>query len=597
MRTLLLFRWAPGCGKSTFIEQNGLKPFTLCADDFRMQYASPNLCVNWEIHIPQHINWVAWDSLFTALEYRMGNGEFTVIDATNSKTAEMNKYKKLTEEYRYRIYIVDFTNIPIEEVKRRNKLRPEWKRVPEEAIDNMYSRFSTQKIPSWIKAITPEGVKDLKWRCIEIDSNKYKEVVHIGDIHWCYKTLMKALPNGIEEDKYYIFLWDYIERWPDSVKVLDYIESIIDLPNVACLEGNHESYLWIYSTGKISKSRWFNNITLPQLIGGWWNEKRMRMFVRKLLQCLYYSYDWKKVLCTHGGISNPNFDIIFPLGLTCIPTRTLIHWVGWYDDTKESDTNFAKWDIYNIHAHRNVEDTEVKNTANLEGWVEFGKELRLAILNGEWLSMVKVPTCDDMSHLEDAEWIKQDITVKQFVEWLRNNKHISEKNVNWHISSFNFTRWAFSKHHRDKETIKARGLFINTTTYKIVARAYNKFFNVDEQKSTMLFSIGKNATFPIIWYKKYNGYLWIIWYDEESDSLIYTSKSEIWWPHALWLREIVENSWVDLDKVKDCLKENLCSLVFEVIDPINDPHIIKYDTREVILLDCIKNVINFNSSI
>ena len=39
------------------------------------------------------------------------------------------------------------TDIPIDEVKRRNKQRPKWKRVPEEAIDNMYSRFSTQKVP------------------------------------------------------------------------------------------------------------------------------------------------------------------------------------------------------------------------------------------------------------------------------------------------------------------------------------------------------------------------------------------------------------------------------------------------------------------
>ena len=32
MRTLLLMRGAPGCGKSTFIKQHGLEPYTLCAD-------------------------------------------------------------------------------------------------------------------------------------------------------------------------------------------------------------------------------------------------------------------------------------------------------------------------------------------------------------------------------------------------------------------------------------------------------------------------------------------------------------------------------------------------------------------------------------
>jgi len=592
MRTLLLFRWAPWCGKSTFIKEHWLEPYTLCADTFRMLYSSPTLYVNGEVHIPQNVNGVAWDNLFSCLEYRMQNGEFTVIDATNSKTVEMNKYKKLADEYRYRLYIVDMTDIPIEEVKRRNKLRPEWKWVPEEAIDNMYSRFSTQKIPSWIKVIKPEEVDGLlRWRAVEIPDT-YKEVVHIGDIHWCYETLMSALPNGIEEDKFYIFLWDYYERGPEDVKTLDFMESIIDLPNVVCLEWNHETHLWTYGIGKIPRSKHFMGYTVNELIEWGWDAKRMRIFMKKLLQCYYYTFKGKTVLCTHWGISNSNFEELFPLGLTCIATMDLIHWVGSYNDTWECDSNFAKGDIIQIHWHRNIEDKQIEWIANLEWWVEWGKELRVAILNDK-LEIVKYPYKDRIPSKEEFFWVKQDITVKQFIESLRKNKYINEKNVQWNISSFNFTRWAFSRSHWDRETVKARWLFINTNTYKIVARAYNKFFNVDEQKSTMLFSIGQNAHFPIVGYKKYNGYLWIIWYDEESDELVFTSKSEVGWPHAQRLKEIVMEKGIDLNKVKDYLKENFCSLVFEVIDPVNDAHIIKYTERDVILLDCVKNTINF----
>lgn len=50
-----------------------------------------------------------WNMLMQMLEIRMKNGEFTVIDATNSKTSEMNKYKHLCDQYRYRMYCVDFT--------------------------------------------------------------------------------------------------------------------------------------------------------------------------------------------------------------------------------------------------------------------------------------------------------------------------------------------------------------------------------------------------------------------------------------------------------------------------------------------------------
>lgn len=42
MRVLLLFRGAPGCGKSTYIHENGLDSYTLSADTIRMQYSSPH---------------------------------------------------------------------------------------------------------------------------------------------------------------------------------------------------------------------------------------------------------------------------------------------------------------------------------------------------------------------------------------------------------------------------------------------------------------------------------------------------------------------------------------------------------------------------
>lgn len=148
MRTLLLLRGSAGCGKSTWIEKNGLKQYTLSPDEIRVMHQSPILMPDGTHGISQSNDKSVWAILFTLLEYRMQKGEFTVIDATNSKTSEMNRYKTMCDTYRYRIYCVDFTDIPIDEVKRRNAGRPEVKRVPDEVIDKMYSRFATQKIPS-----------------------------------------------------------------------------------------------------------------------------------------------------------------------------------------------------------------------------------------------------------------------------------------------------------------------------------------------------------------------------------------------------------------------------------------------------------------
>ena len=105
MRTLLLLRGAPGCGKTTWISQNGLKKYTLSADDIRTLCSSPELLITGERKICQGTDTLVWNTLFKLLESRMNRGEFTVIDATNSKTSEMNRYKELCEKYRYRIFL------------------------------------------------------------------------------------------------------------------------------------------------------------------------------------------------------------------------------------------------------------------------------------------------------------------------------------------------------------------------------------------------------------------------------------------------------------------------------------------------------------
>ena len=101
----------------------------------------------------------------------MEKGEFTVIDATNSKTSEISRYKEFADKYKYIIYIVDMTDLSIEECKRRNAARlPEYKRVPESAIDKMYARFATQKVPSGIKVIKHNELNTILYRPIDLNN-------------------------------------------------------------------------------------------------------------------------------------------------------------------------------------------------------------------------------------------------------------------------------------------------------------------------------------------------------------------------------------------------------------------------------------------
>ena len=95
MRVLLLFRGAPGVGKSTYIKEHGLESYVLSPDTIRMQCQSPVLDINGKQCIGMNHEKFVWETLFKILEFRMQRGDFTVIDATNSKTSEMNQYKTL----------------------------------------------------------------------------------------------------------------------------------------------------------------------------------------------------------------------------------------------------------------------------------------------------------------------------------------------------------------------------------------------------------------------------------------------------------------------------------------------------------------------
>ena len=243
MRVLLLMRGAMGCGKSTFIKQNGLKPYTLCADDIRLLCQAPVLGKDGNYCISQKNEKVVWQTLFNILEVRMKRGEFTVIDATNTKTSEMNRYKDLAKKYRYRIYCVDMTDVPIEVAKERNKKRDPIKYVPEEAIDRAYARFATQKIPSGIKAIKPNELDTIFYK--PIDLSEYDKVHVIGDIHGCYTALMEFMNNyDVNANEFFIFLGDYLDRGLENVQTLEYLLDIWENhKNVYFLEGNHEAHL------------------------------------------------------------------------------------------------------------------------------------------------------------------------------------------------------------------------------------------------------------------------------------------------------------------------------------------------------------------
>ena len=411
----------------------------------------------------------------------MSRGEFTVIDATCSKTSDIKQYKDLADQYRYRMYIVDFTDIPLETCLAQNKLRPEWKQVPNESIRKIYARFDTQKIPSGVKLIKRDDLNTLLEE--PIDLSNYSKIVFIGDIHGCYDTLMQYpdFKDGLKDDVEYIFLGDFTDRGNQNVEVLNFINSIKNKPNVCLLEGNHEQWIYCYGHDIPAKSKEFETITRKELINKEFDKKVARELYRKLRQFSHFTYNGLEVLACHGGIPNLNTNLLY------LPTRDFIHGVGQYSDyltiadTWMKDT---KENQYLVHGHRNTEGTNIDvadRVFNLEGRVEFGGKLRIVELTKDlkW-NFIYLDSIQPIINIEEDKRYEE----LPILEQLRSNRFIQEKDLGNDISSFNFTREAFYDRNWTNQTILARGLFLNNKTGEVVARSYEKFFKVNEVRKT-----------------------------------------------------------------------------------------------------------------
>lgn len=591
MRTLLILRGAPGAGKSTWIKENCLERYTLCPDEIRLLCSSLEHSADGRYAIAHNKETESktWKILFDLLDYRMSRGEFTIIDGTASKTKDIQQYKDLADQYRYRMFCVDFTDVPLEQCLAQNKQRPEWKWVPEEAIKNIYARFATQKVPAGVKVIKPNEFDQLLEK--PFDMSEYKKVVFIGDIHGCYTTLMQYFKDGIDPNVAYIFTGDYIDRGNENAETMKFLVSIMNEPNVCFLEGNHERSLRFYGNGIASSSKAFENVAKKQFICGGFSEKEARMFYRKLRQMSHFTYKGLEILACHGGIPNMDTNLLF------MPTHDFIKGVGGYSDYKtiaETWMRDTSENTYLIHGHRNTEKDEVRiadRVFNLEGGVEFGGQLRILELNDalEW-NVIELDDCQPITEELNTE-NRPLVSVEDAITYLRNNAFIQEKPLGDGISSFNFTREAFYKKNWNRQTILARGLFMDTVNNKIMARSYEKFFKINEVKETELFSLRERLQFPVKAWVKENGYLGIVSYDYNKDDLFIASKSTNHGDYAKLFSEILEPFKKNLLK---CLKyfydtENPITLVFEVENVEYDPHIIKYENNRVVLLDAIKN--------
>ncbi len=603
MRQLYILRGLPGSGKSSFVAKSGLSAYTLAPDDIRLIMGGPVLNADGRMIMPMKDDAAVWKLLRETLENRMARGELLVVDATHTLPSYFHDYAKLAQKYRYKAYAVDFTDVPLEICKERNKGRVSYKIVDDSVLEKMYDRIRKLPIPKQFQILKPSEVAaTLTNETVALDS--YKRIHHIGDIQGCYTPLKQYFDQyPYTADEYYIFVGDLLDRGTENAEVLRYVcENFVDKPNVIFVEGNHELHLWNWLVHQPVNSREFNGRTRQQLEAavedGTLDKAAISRLLRTMKQNYSYTYDGKSVLVSHGGIST------LPAQLKFVSADQYIRGAGNYGEVGAVDDAFAATtppDTYQIHGHRNQQNHPLQpndRCFNLEGKVEFGGELRVVQLSAGGFEPVEISnqSSELKLHPENAALVHQ----------MRTNRHIAERSLPGSISSFHFKTEVFYNKTWTKQTLTARGLFVNTLTNEIVIRAYDKFFIVNERRDTELPALQNSMTFPAKAWVKENGYLGLLGYDAVSGELVFASKSTTEgefadWFKQLFLRKFVGHSVVGednqdkLEVIKQYLRGQNACLVFEVILPKHDPHIIKYSEDSLVLLDIVKRQAAFET--
>lgn len=594
MRTLLLMRGAPASGKSQWIRDNNLEAYTLEADHFRMLLRSPSLGESgW--YISQEDNGPAWELLLDCLEKRMSNGDFVVLDATHTTSKSVNAYKELLNKYKYTVYYYE-PDTSLEECLARNATRTDYKRVPEQVIHRMHKMIKTTTLPKFCRKIN--SIDEINNYFTVNLTNRYERVRIIGDIHGCYTALQQAITPW-DEKTLYIFCGDYLERGIENKEMIYEMMRLSTLPNTIMLEGNHERHIanFAFNTNLDHSKRFMKEVVAPIVKDMTKKDveslqRELRLFYKSLRQCYPFSFHGKKYLVSHGGLSYvPN--------MTFIATSTFINGFGAYetDIAKIYDNNYEKGMCQNfiqIHGHRGVPDG--KYSFCLEGEVEFGGELKYIDITADAFTKngIKNDVYDKEYMRHEYQNMTQHVifTQNEDINILGNSKLVKVKKCSPNLYSLNFTSRVFHKRLWNENTVQARGLFVDCMTGDVKLRSYNKFFNLNERSETELNNLANTLSFPVEIRTKENGYLSIL--GVINDELVFASKSTTEGMHVDLFKNLFQKLPTSLqEEIKELLKRNCCSMMFEVISQ-EDTHIIKYDQDHLYVLDMIQNTLDVN---
>jgi serine/threonine protein phosphatase 1 len=133
-----------------------------------------------------------------------------------------------------------------------------------------------------------------------LDKNKKGRDLVIPDIHGCYRTFGKLVADlKLKPEDRLFLLGDYVNKGPDSSKVLDHIIELKHEFNVFTLRGNHEQMILDFSTLSIHEFEYhLNSLNTLSLVD---SDFIIKPTYRNFMRSLPYYIELPDYFLVHAG--------------------------------------------------------------------------------------------------------------------------------------------------------------------------------------------------------------------------------------------------------------------------------------------------------
>ena len=613
MRTMFVLRGAPGAGKSTLIRRHRLGDLAVGLDDFRRLFSAtftdldgaPTLSMTFGAEKQVVAAFKA------AVAARIRQGATLLLDCTNPSRKSYREFASLARRCGYEVYVVDVQGdlTDAELIERNETRRGALGYVEPRVVADIAARVRGGAASVTERVVRLDDVRRLN-TIGEIDASGYERLVVIGDVQSCAGALaeVKDFYGGWDPAALFVFVGDLFDRGPDAAGVMDLIVQDGAVPdNVILVEGNHDEHLRML-IGDVRGGSWPDTrASRSQILAAGRSRGEIEALLARMVPLVGLRFAGEHILITHAGLDPATIDRIAVEGedgllawdLTEVPMLQLLLGSSDRSTAFQGRSSYARAveerlshpRILQVHGHRNGARSEepgpahaAPNVYTLEHRVEDGGHLTVLEIGADGARTLRA------FEQERVEPVGAAADPTSLVSRMSAHPEVRVRRVEGlpGVLACNFTKRAFAKGIWDETSCRARGLFLREADDEVVARGYDKFFNIGQPPGPADLEevVRAGAGWPLTVRRKWNGYLGIVSVVDGRLRVFSKSGVTAYSEHARSLLEAHLGGRAD--ELAERIAEAGASLTFEVISR-RDPHIIDEGDDKVVLLDAIRN--------